>query len=351
MRWFPNIFASAVPPPNEGERAAGGFTDLKVSELERIAGGTGGAETLAVAVSAASLWERTCSALAIEDGGEFAAALTPHLLGIVGRSLAVYGNAVFAIVTQGGKIALIPASGYDIVGGPNPTTWRYRLDLMGSTLSDVIRTDAGSVLHFRVGADGTSPWHGTAPLRRSALTMILARRLEIALADEMAVPVSRTLGIGATKVVASSILDILGHRPGAVGVSVYADQANGKPSRVGPEPLENEVSLREQLSDQVYALFGLSPLLFSTDADGQSLREARRTFIATTLAGLTRMMENEIAAKLMAPGVRLSMSRLFVVDEETAALSTSRRASAFAKMVAGGVAPDRALQLSGLEEG
>ena len=350
MRWFPNIFASAVPPPNEGERAAGGFTDLKVSELERIAGGTGGAETLAVAVSAASLWERTCSALAIEDGGEFAAALTPHLLGIVGRSLAVYGNAVFAIVTQGGKIALIPASGYDIVGGPNPTTWRYRLDLMGSTLSDVIRTDAGSVLHFRVGADGTSPWHGTAPLRRSASTMILARRLEIALADEMTVPISRLLGVSGQKVGAERIMDGLCHGPGRAAFHIFQGPENGKPSRVGPEPTENEVELREQISDQIYALFGISPLLFSTGADGQSLKEAKRLFLSTTLRGLVSMMEGEIAMKLMAPGVRLSMSPMFITDEETAALSVSRRASAFAKLTAGGVAMERALKLVGMEE-
>ena len=349
MRWFPNIFASAVPPPNEGERAAGGFTDLRVGELERIAGGVQGAETLAAAQASVSWWERCCSALMVEDGNEHTTGLTPHLLGIAARSLAVFGNSVFVIEATPGGVVLLPASSYDVTGGPDPVTWVYRCDLVGSTKTEVRRVASAGVLHFRVGQDRSEAWYGIAPLRRSSLTAILARRLEVALADEATVPISRLLGITSQKVGAERMMDALDHRSGTAGIHIYHGVENGKPNRVGPEPLENEVTLRGQIAHEIVSLFGLSPLLFDVRADGQSLREARRAFIATTLAGLTRMMENEIAVKLMAPGVRLSMSRLFVVDEETAALSVSRRSSAFAKLTAGGVAMERALKLAGLE--
>ena len=351
MFWPFNILGSAsVPPPNdEGGGSDGNYTDARVDELVARAGGTLGVDNLAVAQSCVNWWERCMSALMVENGNEATTALTPDMLALTARSLGVIGDSVFHIRAAGGGVALIPASSYEVWGGPLPSSWQYRLDMVGSQKTETVRVPATEVLHFKVGLDRGQAWRGVAPLRRSSLTSVLARRLEVSLGDEMAVPVSRTLGIGSTKVVASSILDTLGHRPGAVGVSVYNDATNGKPSRVGPEPVENEVELREQIADQVYGLFGISPLLFSTDADGQSLREAKRLFLSTTLRGLVSMMESEIAMKMMAPSFRLSMAKMFITDEETAALSTSRRASAFAKLVAGGVEPGRALQLAGLE--
>ena len=246
-------------------------------------------------------------------------------------------------------MVLLPASSYDVTGGPDPATWVYRCDLVGSTRTEVRRVSSAGVLHFRVGQDRSEAWYGIAPLRRSSLTAILARRLEVALADEMTVPISRLLGVSGQKVGAERIMAALDHRAGTAGLSVYMGPENGRPNRVGPEPTENEVSLREQIADGIYGLFGISPLLFSTDADGQSLREAKRLFLSTTLRGIVSMLESEIATKLRAPGIKLSMERMFIVDEETSALSTSRRSSAFAKLVAGGIAPDRALKLAGLE--
>ena len=350
VRFLSKIFGSAsVPPPNEGGNSDASYTDARVDELVARAGGVLGIDSLAVAQSCVNWWERCMSALMVEEGNDATAALSPDVLALTARSLGVIGDAVFYIRAVGGSVALIPSSSFEVWGGPLPSSWIYRLDMVGSQKTETVRVPASEVLHFKLGIDRGQAWRGVAPLRRSSLTSVLARRLEVSLGDEMAVPVSRTLGIGATKVVASSILDILGHRPGAVGVSVYADQANGKPSKVGPEPTENEVELREQISDQIYGLFGISPLLFSTAADGQSLRESKRLFLSTTLRGLVSMIEHEVQRKLMAPAFRLSMGRMFITDEADAALSTSRRASAFAKLVAGGVEPGRALQLAGLE--
>ena len=349
MVWPFNILnSSSVPPPQEGERAAGGYTDLRVGELERIAGGVQGAETLAAAQASVSWWERSCAALMVEDGNDYTASLTPHLLAIAARSLAVYGNSVFVIDAIPGGVVLLPASSYDVTGGPDPATWSYRCDLVGSTRTEVRRVSSAGVLHFRVGQDRSEAWYGIAPLRRSSLTAILARRLEVALADECTVPITRLLGMAGQKPGAERVMAALDHRAGTAGLSVYQGPENGRPNRVGPEPTENEVTLREQIAHQVYALFGISPLLFSTDADGQSLREAKRLFLSTTLRGLVSMIEAELAMKLMAPGVRLSMGAMFITDEETMALSVSRRSSAFAKLIAGGVESERALKLAGL---
>ena len=58
------------------------------------------------------------------------------------------------------------------------------------------------------------------------------------------------------------MMDALDHRSGTAGFHIYHGGENGKPNRVGPEPLENEVSLREQIADQIYGLFGISPRCF-----------------------------------------------------------------------------------------
>ena len=350
MFWPFNIMGSAsAPPPNEGTGADATYTEARVDEFVARAGGTLGIDNLAVAQSCVNVWERAMSALMVEGGNEATMALTPDVLALTARSLGVIGDAVFFIRAVGGNVELVPSSSFEVWGGPLPSSWTYRLDMGGSQKTETVRVPASEVLHFKLGLDRGQAWRGVAPLRRSSLTSLLARRLEVALSDEMVVPITRLLGVAGQKVNAQGIVDGLSHRTGAVAVHVYHGGENNQPWRIGPLPTETEVDLREQIADQVYALFGISPLMFSTDADGQSLREARRTFIATTLAGLTRMMEAEIAIKLMASEVRLSMGRLFVVDEETAALSVSRRSSAFAKLVAGGIEPGRALQLAGLE--
>ena len=350
MFWPFNILGSASPPPpNEGGGGDATYTDARVDELVARAGGTLGIDNLAVAQSCVNMWERCMSALMVDDGNEATMALTPDILALTARSLGVIGDAVFYIRAVGGGVALIPSSSFEVWGGPLPSSWIYRLDMVGSQKTETVRVPASEVLHFKLGLDRGQAWRGVAPLRRSSLTSLLARRLEVALADECTIPISRLLGVSGQRVGAEKIMNALDHRPGTSSLHIYQGPENGEPRRVGPQPLENEVSLREQIVEQVYGLFGISPLLFSTDADGQSLREAKRLFLSTTLRGLVSMMEHEVQRKLMAPAFRLSMSPMFITDEETAALSVSRRSSAFAKLTAGGVAMERALKLAGLE--
>ena len=266
------IFGSAsVPPPNEGGGTDGtSYTDARIDELVARAGGVLGIDNLAVAQSCVNTWERTMAALMVEDGNEATMALTPDVLALTARSLGVIGDAVFYIRAVGANVVLIPASSFEVWGGPMPSSWEYRLDMVGSQKTETVRVPASEVLHFKVGLDRGQAWRGVAPLRRSSLTSVLARRLEVSLSDETCVPVSRLLGVSGQKVNAEKILDGLSHRAGTASVHVHSGAENGKPNRVGPEPTENEVTLREQIGDQIYGLFGISPLLFSTDADGQS---------------------------------------------------------------------------------
>ena len=58
-------------------------------------------------------------------------ALTPSIMEMIGRSLIRRGEVVFLIDTMGGELKLLPTEAHDVDGGPDPSTWTYRLTLNG----------------------------------------------------------------------------------------------------------------------------------------------------------------------------------------------------------------------------
>ena len=82
------------------------------------------------------------------------------------------------------------------------------------------------------------------------------------------------------------------------------------------------------------------PLALFSDADGTSQRESWRRFAMGPLAGLARIIESEIADKLMTP-VKFDFSGLWAHDIQG-------RASSFQKLVAGGMSIEQAAGASGV---
>ena len=52
-------------------------------------------------------------------------------MGLIGRSLAVRGNLVCRITTEGAAVRLWPAADFDVTGDADPDSWVYRLNLPG----------------------------------------------------------------------------------------------------------------------------------------------------------------------------------------------------------------------------
>ena len=82
------------------------------------------------------------------------------------------------------------------------------------------------------------------------------------------------------------------------------------------------------------------PALFD-DADGTSQRESFRRYLTTVVQPLSRLLERELADKLDAPDVGLSFEGLYAHDLQG-------RATAFQKLIAGGLDVQEALVTSGL---
>ena len=106
-------------------RAAASYTDAVVSAIVARATGGNPANVLQTgAVEAASaLVGRAFASATINPAMP---AVTPAILGIVGREIIRRGECVFAIdVDPETGLRLTPASSWDITGGPSPESWTY----------------------------------------------------------------------------------------------------------------------------------------------------------------------------------------------------------------------------------
>ena len=131
-------------------------TEVAISALAaRAAGKDARPETLAALEIAASYVGRAFAS-AVVSGPEAARFLTREALAMIGRSLVLRGELV--MYPEGS--ALVPASTFDIRGGPND--WAYRCDFAGPSSSVSRFLPAQSVLHFRINADPPRPWKGQA---------------------------------------------------------------------------------------------------------------------------------------------------------------------------------------------
>ena len=85
---------------------------------------------------------------------------------------------------------------------------------------------------------------------------------------------------------------------------------------------------------------GTPPVLFN-DADGTSQRERFRRYLTTVVQPLSRLLEAELRQKFDAPELGLSFDGLYAHDLQG-------RATAFSKLIAGGLPVQDALVTSGL---
>jgi hypothetical protein len=160
---------------NEKRAAMSGFTaELLAARESYISGARGIAELTATVQSCVSLWEHGLSMSAVKG----ADLLSRHALGMMARSLALRGEAVFLIRDND----LVPVADWDLrTRDGRPVAYRVSISEAGGGTTQTAL--AAEVLHVRIGADVAAPWAGQAPLRRSRLTAGLLHALETALEE------------------------------------------------------------------------------------------------------------------------------------------------------------------------
>ena len=354
MKWPFERRAGRYPPASSGETAGSTSRTDEVIDalLARAAGSSKDPEALAVAEAAVSLWERSLASATVEPRGGRLAGLTPGMMALIGRTLAVRGNLVARITVEGSAVRLWPAADFDVTGDADPDSWVYRLNLPGPSATHTVLVPAAGVVHFRTGAGASTPWRGVAPLARAQSTAALAGAVEYALTREMVIPPGRlALAHGGGKV--ADILRWL--KQG--GFAVAGDAANRgiqpeptqrhRPVTYGPEPAETVEALRTDTGRDVLAAFGIPPALFAERGDGAGQREAWRRLWLGTIQPLAVQIQAEVRAKLEA-GATFHLDALRAGDEDGRSRAVMRRASAFKTLVDTGMDRDEARRLAGL---
>ena len=319
-----------------------GLTDAIVSALVGQAGGgvLREARNTAAVEAAAGYLGRTLS-MARVDGAQPAVAnvLTPDLLNQIGRALIRSGEALYVIdLAPDGGLALRPASGWDVRGGPAEDTWTYRVDLAGPSATTMQFVAADGVVHFRYASDPAAPWRGLSPLASAALSGALHAGVIAALAaDTKALPAAviplppvadggdqlDALKSGVTTARGRSVF-VETTRSSFGGDHRDAPATDWKQQRLGPNPPETLAGLQESSAVQILAACGLDPLIVGlVRGDGSALRESYRRAERTLIQPVGRLVASELRRKLNAPDLALDFAALRASD--FAGLSRSLR--------------------------
>lgn len=331
MAWY-DFFKRAAPAV-EKRSAGSGFTSEVISFRESyIRGHTGLAELTGTVSSCVSLWSNGF-ALAQVDGTDM---LTPSMLAMIGRSLALRGE--FVALIDGDQ--LVPASDWDTrTRNSRPVAYRLSVPEAGGGRS--MTALAGEVLHVRINTDPAAPWLGVSPLRTASLSAGMLHSVETALSEVFAsaplgslvVPMPET-GDNQNAEIASSFVGKRGRILLRESVSVTAaggptPQTDWRPSDLTPNL---EQSMAKETLDaaqaSIFAAYGVLPSLFASAATGPQTREAQRHLAQWTLQPLAELLAEEASEKL---GGVVSIDTML----PTQAFDAGGSARAFATLVQG----------------
>ena len=343
-------------PWSKPEKRASSFTDEIVSRiLDRASASTAG--------DPGALWALECAAnfysrafAAAKVSGDRAERISPSMLALMGRNLIRRVEGLHLIETRRGEVDFLPAGGWDIRGGASEESWRYRLDIFGPSGSSMRFASSAQVLHVRYAVDAAMPWHGVGPLQSARETGALAANLEKRLGEEAGGAVAHILPIpqdGGSGEDDDPLAMLKADIAGAKGRTILtettaaawgegmsaAPKADWKASRLGADPPEVLQGLRSDAGMAVLSACGV-PVSLATDADGTSQRESWRRFVMGAVEPLLEIVGEELERKLETT-ISFDLTGLWAHDLQG-------RASAFQKMVQGGMGLEQAAAASGV---
>lgn len=334
----------------ETRSAMSGFTaELMAARESYISGRRGIAELTGTVQSCVSLWENGLR-LADVSGTDL---LTRHCLGMVGRSLALRGEAVFLIREEG----LVPCSDWDLrtVDGV-PRAYRVAVSEVGGGKTQTAL--AGEVLHFRIGVDPVTPWAGSAPLKRAQLTAGTLQAIETALSEvyENAPLGSQIVPFPETPNVDMEAIgrDFKGKRgklllresTTVTAAGGPAPQTDWKPQDVTPDL--SRAMTRESLDamrGSILMVFGVLPAMLEKATTGPLVREGQRHLAQWMLQPIVETMAEELTDKLGSEVTLDVMRPLQAFDAGGRARAAAGVIQALAMAKEAGVDPATAMKL------
>lgn len=340
---------------NETRASGTGYTtQVMQARADYITGVDGIAELTGTVQGCVSLWEGGLS-LADVEGTDM---LTPAILGLLGRALALRGEAVFVIQEAG----LLPCSDWDLTTR-NSRPKAYRVGIPDTAGGRTMTVLAGEVLHLRVGCDMGMPYVGQSPLRRARLTAGLLQTLETALSEVYS---NAPLGSSVIPFPEAPDQDMSDLARGFRGFrgkvlvreSVNVTAAGGpapqtdlKPSDVGPD-LSKSMT-KEALAaakSSIEMVYGVLPGLSNIASTGPMVREAQRHLAQWCLQPVAGMIAQEASEKF-GQAVQIDVMRpLQAYDAGGRARAATGVVQALAAAKDAGVDPETAMKLVNWEQ-
>ncbi len=289
--------------PVEKRASASGFTAEIIAARESyISGRTGIGELTATVQSCVSMWENGLSMADVEG----TALLTPSVLALMARSLALRGEALFLI----DDTKLIPCADWDLsTRDGEPRAYRFSISEAGGGRSRTAL--APEMLHIRIGADMVAPYYGQAPLRRANLTAGLLNAIETALSEiyENAPMGSQIVPMPEAPEVDNEALArgfnakrgriLLRESVAVTAGGGPAPQTDWRPSDITPDL--SRAMAPETLSaarDSILAAFGVLPGLYNHNTTGPMVRECQRHLAQWQLQPICGLVAQEASSKL-----------------------------------------------------
>ena len=269
-------------------------------------------------------------------------ALTPSVMGLVGRSLMRQGELLMMIAIKRGRLQLLPADTTTIRGAADPDSWMYDLTLGGPSRTESRQhLPASGVLHFRYAVDPATPWRGIAPLTVAAIAGRLSSETMATLADEAAGTRGYLVNVplAGDHPSLETLRDTLRTLKGGHALVEAGDWGNigaGRArqtwdtTRLGAAPPQALIDQAKLATREVYAACGINPAFFEAEGETGS-REAYRQTLFSVVSPLGRMVAHELSMKLDAE-VSLDWTELRAAD-------IASRARAFGSLVQGGMTP------------
>ena len=343
----------------ETRESGGDFSDAVVRLIEAQAAGTAAdASSTAAIEAAAGALSRAFAGAEVLGAPWVQEAVSPAVLGQIGRDLIRKGDSMHVIRVGGdGAVRLIPASSWHWEGSHDPSTWTVRATAYGPSTSTTWNLPASAVVFVRWGSNPGQPYIGTAPTSWAHTTARLGAELERSVADEVSGPLAKLVAAPDGEAMDgpsyASLREVIAKARGklvlpetmAAGGGKGRDAAPKKdwqPTRLGPEPPDALAELRRDTFLHVLSACGTPAAMFVGDA-AQAAREATRLWFLGTVLPLARILERELSEKLGAP-VELKF--------DPYAMDLTGRTQAFSRLEkAEGITAEKALRIVGLPSG
>ena len=329
-------------------RAADATAAIIAALTDRAAGKSSLPGFTAAEEHAAGLWSRALASARPSPLTAATAALTPSVLGAIGRGLIRRGETLHEIVVESGRLYLRQASTWTVTGSfPN---WVYEADFPEPTRSETRRLESERVVHCMFAVDPSEPWRGISPFSSARYTRSLAGNLERQLGNEAAGPAGNLIPAPENADVSELQRDInrltgqVSFAPSFAGGlgsgSATAPAGDYALRRLGLNAPQSTPLLRQQVMAALSMAAGI-PASLAGSSDAQGAREGFRQFLHGSVTPVAKMVASEIDTKLDAPEFKFDFSDIRTADIVSMARGVGSLATA-------GVDVDDALEIVGL---